>query len=528
MDQSGSIYPEDLNVSRLIDQTPAEQLGPIDLDSLDDLALDSENSENSENSEKSTDSTDSIDKITNNGIIETTRTDVAIIVSGSVDSGKSSVLGVLTTNKLDDGNGSARKFVAKHQHEIDAGKTSDISTRTLKLENGKMVTFIDVAGHEKYLKTSIYAFVGHFPDYAIVTVSPLRGILKMTKEHMGILINMGVPIVVVITHIDDILTNPDSYELTVSTLKKLFSRSNKSLRFINSDDEAKLAPHELLKKEETESSQMIQLAEDMSSNQHIIPVISISNKTGYYISVLKSLLFNLKPRQIWKEDSTINGSIFYIDSTFAVDGVGLVISGIVKGKTIKTGDTLWIGPRTNDFVEVVVRSIHNNNKEKINELHNEHKGCFAIRVVDKKSELARNNIIKGMVAVTSVELQSQIAYRFKAKIEVLNHSTTICNKYSPVIHCGTVRQTARIIMPDEQTLKTRDVAEVGFKFKQRPEFLEIGSVFFFREGLTKGTGTILEITPLTKDSDPYPDKNGRTNQRRRHGIRQKKKILNII
>lgn len=456
---------------------------------------------------------------------DTMLSDITIVTGGSVDSGKSTFLGYLITGKLDDGNGLTRKSIAKHPHEITTGRTSDISSRTLKLDN-KLITFVDLCGHEKYLKTTTFGITGYFPDYAVVVISANRGVLKMTKEHLGILVNMNIPIVIAVSRVD--ISPNDIYDNTILTLKKLFSKSCKRLMFVNSNTETKFDENVLKKAEEKSCVEMIKLADDMSLNPHIIPVITISNKTGYYLSVIKSLLFNLKPRKIWKDDEVQIGSIFYIDSTFKVDGVGVVISGIVKGKTIKTGDTLLIGPHANEFVEIIVRSIHNNNKEKINELKNQQRGCFAIRVTDKKIELNRENITKGMVAVSSKELTETIAYKFRAKIEVLNHSTTICNRYSTVIHCGTVRQSARLIMPETQTLKTKDIAEVEIKFKQRPEFLEVGSKFFFRDGLTKGTGDVLEITPLSKDSHPFPDQIKSNCGRRRQVVQQRKPVLNII
>ena len=39
-------------------------------------------------------------------------------VCGPVDAGKSSLIGVLTSGKLDDGRGQAREKILKHQHEL--------------------------------------------------------------------------------------------------------------------------------------------------------------------------------------------------------------------------------------------------------------------------------------------------------------------------------------------------------------------------------------------------------------------------
>jgi len=52
--------------------------------------------------------------------------DVRIAVIGNVDSGKSTIVGVMTKSILDDGRGSARKKVFNFIHEAANGRTSSI------------------------------------------------------------------------------------------------------------------------------------------------------------------------------------------------------------------------------------------------------------------------------------------------------------------------------------------------------------------------------------------------------------------
>lgn len=49
-----------------------------------------------------------------------------------------------------------------------------------------MVTFIDLAGHEKYLKTTIFGMTGHAPDFCMLMIGSNAGVIGMTK---GIFIN---------------------------------------------------------------------------------------------------------------------------------------------------------------------------------------------------------------------------------------------------------------------------------------------------------------------------------------------------
>ena len=100
---------------------------------------------------------------------------------------KSSLISVLTNNILDNGRGSARNYVLKHPHEKQSGRTSSMTLNFLRLfynqeeqlmtdqyydelkndkyskdscEFEKTVTLVDLAGHEKYLKTTIQGING--------------------------------------------------------------------------------------------------------------------------------------------------------------------------------------------------------------------------------------------------------------------------------------------------------------------------------------------------------------------------------
>ena len=57
--------------------------------------------------------------------------EVRVAIIGNVDSGKSTMVGVLTRAMLDDGRGLARAKVFKHGHEEATGRTSSIGQHNL-------------------------------------------------------------------------------------------------------------------------------------------------------------------------------------------------------------------------------------------------------------------------------------------------------------------------------------------------------------------------------------------------------------
>ena len=113
--------------------------------------------------------------------------EIRIAVLGNVDSAKTTLVSTITNKILDDGRGLARSKVFKHQHEKDTGRTSSISFRYIKVNDDKYISFIDLAGHEKYFKTTVHGLNGGLADFAILVIGSNMGVLKMTREHLGII-----------------------------------------------------------------------------------------------------------------------------------------------------------------------------------------------------------------------------------------------------------------------------------------------------------------------------------------------------
>lgn len=59
------------------------------------------------------------------------KNDTRIAMIGNVDSGKSTLIGILTNATLDDGRGAARSMVLKHRHEQENGRTSAVTVEIM-------------------------------------------------------------------------------------------------------------------------------------------------------------------------------------------------------------------------------------------------------------------------------------------------------------------------------------------------------------------------------------------------------------
>ena len=128
--------------------------------------------------------------------------------------------------------------------------------------------------------------------------------------------------------------------------------------------------------------------------------------------------------------------------------------------------------------EVKVKSIHNNYREFVNKLEAGQGGCLALKLTEKFFH-------KKFKSGVHVLAKPQLHTRFKAKIKILQHPTTIKVGYEPTIHCESISQTAKIVGMDKEYLRLGDTAIVEMEFKYHPEFLTIDSRIIFREGATK-------------------------------------------
>ena len=190
----------------------------------------------------------------------------------------------------------------------------------------------------------------------------------------------------------------------------------------------------------------------------------------------------------------INGTIVFIDASFNVSGIGLVVSGILKGDIIKTKQKLWFGPFQGQYIEVIVRSIHNNIDINVDQVGDSEFACFAIKPINNKIILNRKKFKKGTILISDYELfKDNIKRDFKAEVTILHHSTTIKNGYSPVLHLNNTRQSAKITLIEKKCIRTGEKVIIDFHFIYFPVFIEVGNIFFFRDGNTKGVGYVIEV-----------------------------------
>lgn len=429
--------------------------------------------------------------------------EVRCAVVGNVDSGKSTTLGVLTRGPLDDGRGRARVALFRHKHEIETGRTSSVGMEILgfstagtpvlpnilpsadvdvirrdklgwdeiSARSAKIVSFSDLAGHERYLKTTLYGLTSGAPSCVILMVGANAGLIGMSKEHLAIALALSVPVVVCITKID--MTPPNILNETTKQVVKILKSPGcrKTPVFVNSMEVA------------IESSQTF-------AQHKLCPIFRVSNVTGEGLDYFRTFLNLLPSSEADTETFTVDQPLEYsVTDVWSVPYVGTVVNGILNSGSVKTGDSVLFGPDSNGhFQSTIVRSMQ---RKRADVATAEAGQCVALALKRVKRAAVR----KGMVIVHKTDTPPKATRQFEGQVLILYHNTTMQRNYQAMLHCGAVRQTVRIISMDnpEGVLRTGDRATVQFEFITQPEFVKVGMKLLFREGKTKGLGVITRL-----------------------------------
>jgi GTPase len=461
--------------------------------------------------------------------MENEAVELSICVLGNVDAGKSTITSTLTRGKLDNGNGLARTSCFRFKHEIDSGRTSSNSVDNFisfdqagsvlnynekgilnKREKvlsaaSRRVSFYDSPGHEDYLKTALLNVTGSKPAYNMIVVGANAGFQKMTKEHMGITIALGIPLFIVVTKID--LAPSNILKETLDTIKFHLNKIGKV-------DVQKKKPY-IVKEEED----VIICSKQMGRGTNVVPIFQVSNVTGEGLDKLKMFLNLIPSDKEWIVQRD-NPAEFQIDSVFQVPGTGIVVAGIMTSGIVTIagsgeGPVLLLGPfGDGSFKKVRVKGIHMK-CVKVNSVQAGTMASFAIRLIEGRDRTLRKNMIRRGMVLVDPNSKPKSARMFAAVIQILHHPGTIRVNYEPVATLGTTYQAVKIHSMNTDILRTGDTARVRFKFVHRPEYISPGMYIVFRENKCKGFGIIKRVIYDESELPPFK----RINFKKKHAYK---------
>lgn len=406
---------------------------------------------------------------------------IIIATSGHVNHGKSTLVACLMKGKPDD-NGKAWLLLDTLPHEIERGLSADLHYALYGFKDGKplclknpldkkerakivadsdrIISFVDTVGHEPWLKTTIRGVVGQSIDYGLLVVAADDGPTHITREHLGLLLAMDYPLIICITKIDKVP------EKRLTEVEEEVDRLLKNVGRV---------PYKVKSEEE--------VGVVIDKMETVVPVIKTSAATLEGYDVLNALLQALPDT----EKDYDKPFLMFIDRAYNVTGVGVVASGTVKQGKLKPGTELIIGPdKTNKFRKVKAKTIEMH-------YHRLAEANAGLVVGVALRGVRYEDIRRGMI-LCDESLDPKPVRSFEAEIMVLTHPTRIAIGYEPVMHNNTISESVKITDMEKEYLKSGETGNVKMNFRYQPQYISVGDKFVFREGKTKGIGTIKKIT----------------------------------
>ncbi len=403
---------------------------------------------------------------------------------GHVGAGKSTLVGTLMTGRADT-SGKNWLYLNVLPHEIERGLSADLHYTLFGFKNGKplhlknpldkkeragivaqadkVVSFVDTVGHEPWVRTTIRGLVGQNIDYGLLVVASDDGVTHITREHLGLLLAMNLPIIVCITKVDKM------GQKRIAEVEQQIEGLLKNVGKI---------PYEI--KDEND------LSVALDKLDAVVPLLKTSAVTLAGFDLLNKILLTLPQR-----NKDLNKPfLMFIDRIYNVTGVGTVVSGTIKQGKLQAGKDLVLGPnKDGSFKKVKATSIEMH----YHRLAEADAGLIVgIALRGTKYE----DLERGMI-LAEEELQPKATKSFEAEILVLNHPTRIATGYEPIMHNSTVAATVKLDLLDKNYLKASETGRVRMTFRYNPQFIQQGDKFVFREGKTKGIGTVTKILKYT-------------------------------
>ncbi|KAM0710147.1 hypothetical protein Q7P35_002509 [Cladosporium inversicolor] len=312
-----------------------------------------------------------------------------ITLTGPTMSGKSTLLGTLTTSTLDNGRGSSRLSMLKHRHEITSGITSSVTQELLGYQDsgndvqvvnyatesvaswidvhaaadgGRLVFVSDSAGHPRYRRTTVRGLVGWSPHWTLLCIpaddaedstskatmqqAPSASVpdLDLSGAQLDLCLRLGLPLVVVITKLD--LASRNGLKGTLSRILDALKAAGRKPAILPSaagsvsEEDLRTITNETLEKAYNTA---LPLLNDPTTT---VPIVLTSALKGSGISNLHALLHELPIPTDPQISHSSASSIFHIEDIYTkpADVEGVIVSGRLRSGQISVGDTVVLGP----------------------------------------------------------------------------------------------------------------------------------------------------------------------------------------
>ena len=351
-----------------------------------------------------------------------------VATAGHIDHGKTSLVRFLTGIETD-----------RLPEERKRGISIDLGFAHADLGDGVDVSFIDVPGHERFVRNMIAGVIGI--DAALIVIAADDGLMPQTFEHLRILELLDVrQAAIAMTKID---------KVTSQRVDEVVASINQAL---------KGTPFQ---------------------NPTVFP---ISTKTGDGIPALKEWLRMHSVHRRTKSDGMYRFRM-PVDRAFSMAGSGTVVTGTVHAGKVSVGDRLAIS-HSGDLVRVRGIQIHGASTESAQSGQRCALNLSGVEV----SDIGRGNWVQDPVSKT-------FSNRLDVKLKVLNEEEKPLSHWSRLhVHLGTAAVVARVVIAAEGCIQPGESMYVQL-LTDKPIFALHGDRFIVRDeggSRTVGGGMVLD------------------------------------
>jgi len=347
-----------------------------------------------------------------------------IATAGHIDHGKTALVRALTGVETD-----------RLPEEKARGISIDLGFAYWRPDGGATIGFIDVPGHERFIRNMLAGFSG--VEFALLVIAADDGMMPQTIEHLRILDLLGISRgAVALTKCDR--ATPDQIVVVRSDLGELLAESG--------------------------------LAD--------APLFEVSSLTGAGIEPLAQALIAERDKQAASAD-TGHGFRLAVDRAFSVSGAGTIITGTAVSGRIAIGAALTLSPSGR---EVRVRGLQSGG-EKVDEIAAGQRGAINLTGIEV-SDLHRGDwLVEPALYCPTTRIEAHLQI-----LPPLRHAAHVH------LHIGAADIGARVLTPRQRTIPPGELGLVQLLL-DAPTSAIAGQRFVLRDQSGRvlvGGGTVLD------------------------------------
>ena len=352
---------------------------------------------------------------------------LVIGTAGHIDHGKTSLVHALTGIDTD-----------RLAEEKRRGISIDLGFAYLTLPDGCRISFIDVPGHERFIKNMLAGAGGI--EAVLLIVAADEGVKPQTREHFEICRLLGVSSgIIALTKTD--LAGGDQLTAT------------------------RLAVEELC-------------AGSFLSGQ---PVVPVSSRTGEGLQELRNALSDLARRASRRSSEGLPR--LPLDRSFAVKGFGTVVTGTLWSGELHVGDTVYLHPEKRE-ARIRGLQVHGNSVEVARAGERTAVNLTGV----EHTEIGRGFVLTHRDALASTSL-------FDASVQWLNEADIPARREQFLLHVGTAEIPVSLKLIAASKIKGQTMARL---WMSQPGLLLPGDRFVLRRpspARTVAGGTVIDPFP---------------------------------